>query len=463
MTRHSGIKISALFVVLATSALANSNGIWDGYALPHDVAQPASGHTPGSYKAWLDNVRPQGRDPSAFVHLVNHQMRVAQEDYTTYESNETKYTDTSTEPYTTEEVQPTYETHPHPVYKSTEPYACPPPIEPTTVTATVTCTVTEPAPPPVTVTSVCTVTETVTVEVEPTTQVYYNSYNVVAPPYTQAVYYTTTPVYNAPVYTAPAYTAPAYNAPVYTAPVYTAPVYTAPVYTAPAQVYTAPVYTAPVYTAPVYTAPVYTAPPPVYGTPPPPVYATPPPAYSTPEPVYSTSAYSSSSSAYSSSSSPYSTSSSPYGTSSSPYSTSSPPPTYTAAPPTYASVSESTTIITVTHTSVSTATYTSVYDNISEVTVTETSYPVTKKSAKPKKGKKAVRSQLIKTGIPVNPWVRIIPTPMPTGRMADGDEGDEIVHRGQARNAVATGDIVIPDYAGDIGFRLKHENLRRNA
>ncbi|KAJ2056709.1 hypothetical protein GGI17_006056 [Coemansia sp. S146] len=490
MTRHSGIKISALFVVLATSALASSNGIWDGYALPHAVAQPASGHTPGSYKAWLENVRPQGRDPSAFIHLVNHQMRVAQEEYTTYESNEPKYTDTSVDSYTTEDIQPTYEAHPHPVYttavyKSAEPYVCPPPIEPTTVTATVTCTVTEPAPPPVTVTSVCTVTETVTVEIEPTTQVYYNSYNAVTP-YTQAVYYTTTPVYNAPVYTAPAYNAPVYTAPVYTAPVYNAPVYTAPapvytapVYTAPAYtapVYTAPVYTAPVYTAPVYTAPVYTAPPPIYTAPPPvystpepvystpaPVYSTPAPGYSTPAPAYSTSVPSSSSSAYSSSSSPYSSSSSPYSSSSSAYSSSSSPPTYTAVPPTYASVSESTTIITVTHTSVSTATYTSIYDNASEVTITETSYPVTKKSAKPKKGKKAVRSQLIKTGITANPWVRVVPTHMPTGRMADGDESDEIVHRGQARVAVETADIVIPEYAGDIGFRLKHENVRRNA
>ncbi|KAJ2751392.1 hypothetical protein GGI19_004512 [Coemansia pectinata] len=505
MTRHSGIKISALFVVLATSALASSNGIWDGYALPHDVAQPASGHTPGSYKAWLENVRPQGRDPSAFIHLANHHMRVAQEEYTTYESNEPKY-DTSADPYTTEEAQPTYEAHPHPVYttavyKSAEPYVCPPPIEPTTVTATVTCTVTEPAPPPVTVTSVCTVTETVTVEIEPTTQVYYSSYNVVTP-YTQAVYYTTTPAYNAPVYTAqvytapvytaPVYTAPAYNAPVYTAPVYTAPVYnapvyTAPVYTAPAPVYTAPVYTAPVYTAPVYTAPVYTAPvytapsiytapptvytapPTVYSTPEPvystpaPVYSTPAPGYSTPAPAYSTSVPSSSSSTYSSSSSPYSSSSSPYGSSSSAYGSSSSPPIYTAAPPTYASVSESTTIITVTHTSVSTATYTSIYDNGSEVTITETPYPVTKKSVKPKKGKKAARSQIIKTGITANPWVRVVPTPMPTGRMADGDEGDEIVHRGQARVAVETADIVIPEYAGDIGFRLKHENVRRNA
>ncbi|KAJ2871044.1 hypothetical protein GGH93_005121 [Coemansia aciculifera] len=404
MTRHSGIKISALFVVLATSALASSNGIWDGYALPHDVAQPASGHTPGSYKAWLENVRPQGRDPSAFIHLANHHMRVAQEEYTTYESNEPKYTDTSADPYTTEEVQPTYEAHPHPgyttaVYKSAEPYVCPPPIEPTTVTATVTCTVTEPAPPPVTVTSVCTVTETVTVtvEIEPTTQVYYSSYNVVTP-YTQAVYYTTTPATPEPVYSTPA-----------------------------------------------------------------PVYSTPAPGYSTPAPAYSTSVPSSSSPTYSSSSSPYSSSSSPYSSSSSAYSSSSSPPIYTAAPPTYASVSESTTIITVTHTSVSTATYTSIYDNGSEVTITETSYPMTKKSVKPKKGKKAVRSQIIKTGITANPWVRVVPTPMPTGRMADGDEGDEIVHRGQARVAVETADIVIPEYAGDIGFRLKHENVRRNA
>ncbi|KAJ2801783.1 hypothetical protein H4S07_004843, partial [Coemansia furcata] len=156
---------------------SNSNGIWDGYALPHAAAQPNAGHTPGSYKAWLDNVRPQRRDPSAYVHLPNHQMRNAlgggQDEYTTYESNEPKYTDTSVEPYTTEEVQPTYEAHPvysTAVYKSTEPSACPAPVEP--ITVTVTCTVTEPAPPPVTVTFVSTATETVTIteEVEPTTQ-----------------------------------------------------------------------------------------------------------------------------------------------------------------------------------------------------------------------------------------------------------------------------------------------------
>ncbi|KAJ2327351.1 hypothetical protein GGI00_004489, partial [Coemansia sp. RSA 2681] len=283
MARNSRIKISAMFVVLAAAASANSQGIWDGYALPRAAVEPAVSHVPGSYRAWLDDVRPRQRQASAEPPLIlQHHMRVArgmgQDDYTTYDGNEPKYSDTSAEVYTTEDVQPSYETpppypvHPTAVYKSNEPYVCPPPIEPTTVTTTVTCTVTEPAPPPVTVTSVCTVTETTTVEV--------------APYYTQAEYYTTTtpayaaPAYAAPVYTTPAYAAPAYAAPAYTAPVYTAPVYTAPVYTAPA--YAAPAYTAPVYTAPVYTPPAYAAP--AYATP---AYAT--PAYATP--AYAAPAY----------------------------------------------------------------------------------------------------------------------------------------------------------------------------
>ncbi|KAJ2825692.1 hypothetical protein FBU31_003641 [Coemansia sp. 'formosensis'] len=94
--------------------------------------------------------------------------------------------------------------------------------------------------------------------------------------------------------------------------------------------------------------------------------------------------------------------------------------------------------------------------------MTETTYPVTKKGGKPKKGKKAVQSQLIKAVMPSNPWIRVVPTLSPTRHLADGDEGDEIVHRGQARVSVETGSIM-PEYAGDIGFQLMHQNLRRNA
>ncbi|KAJ2743523.1 hypothetical protein GGI20_003678 [Coemansia sp. BCRC 34301] len=451
MVHNSGIKIGAMFVVLAAAASANSQGVWDGYALPRAIAQPDVGHVPGSYRAWLDNVRPQQRP-----RMLRHQIRVAhgggQDDYASYD-DETKYTDTTAEPYTTDEPHPSYETTPYPahptdVYKSTEPYVCPPPVEPTTVTVTVTCTVTEPAPPPVTVTSVCTVTETTTVEVEPT-HAYYNSYTV-ATPYTQVEYYTLStpayaaPVYTAPVYTAPVYTAPAYTAPVYTAPVYNAPVYTAPVYTAPA--YTAPYYTAPAYAAPYYTAPVYTAP--VYTAP---AYTAPPPAYSTPEP---------SSTPYSSSPTPYSSSSIPYSSTAS--SSSSHAPAYTAAAPTYASVSESTSIVTVTQTSVSTATYMSIIDGISEVTVTETSYAAPKKSTKTKKGKKAAHSPLIKQDIPSNPWVRVVPGPVPTGLMAAGDN-KELARHGHARNMRESNETIMPEYAGDIGFQLRHENLHRNA
>ncbi|KAJ2911008.1 hypothetical protein GGI21_000303 [Coemansia aciculifera] len=423
MARNSGTKISAMFVVLAAvAASANSQGIWDGYALPHAAIQPAASNVPGSYRAWLDHVRPQQQrpNPNGVPLFLEHHMRNAQDDYTTYDGGEPKYSETSVEP-TTEEPQPSYEApspppppypvYPTAVYKSTEPYVCPP-VEHVTVTATVTCTVTEPAPPPVTVTSVCTVTETTTVEVTHEAQPYYTPY--VAPaPYTQAEYYTTTtpvyaaPAYTAPVYTAPVYTAPAYAAPAYTAPVYTAPVYTAPAYAAPA--YTAPVYAAPVYTAPVYTAPAYAAPAPVYPALPP-VYASPP--YSAPEP----------------STTPYSSSSSP-----TPYSSSS--PAYSATSPTYAHVSESTSTVTVTHTSVSTATYTSVMDAVSEVTVTETSYPVVKKHPKHKKAKKVVAPHVVKQEIPSNPWIRVVPNDEPVARVAAEDIGLNLMQKNIRRNA----------------------------
>ncbi|KAJ1820669.1 hypothetical protein LPJ60_003078 [Coemansia sp. RSA 2675] len=391
MSRHSGIKVSTLFVVLATLASANPHGNWDGYALPHGQVQPPTGQVPGSYKAWLNNVRPQRRDPSAYVHLGNHQMRNA------LGGGQEEYTDAGDEPNYTE-APPPYEAtppHPTPVYN-----VCPPPVEPTTVTSTVTYTVTEPPPPPVTVTSVYTVTETVTTDVEPTSQVYYSSYNVVTPTY-------------------------------YPSP----PVVTPPVYSASTAVTTGPIYTAPVFTAPTYAAPTYAAP----------TYATPPP----PPPPPVTSAYTSGYYA------PAPTTT--YAGSGSPT------PTYPPGPQTYASLSELTTVITVTHTSVSTATYTSIYDSMSEITVTETIYPVTKKSTKPKKGKKAVHTEQNKTAASGGPWIGVAPTPSPSRHLADGDQGDEIVHRGQARKAVEAANIVYPDYAGDIGFHLKHENVRRNA
>ncbi|KAJ2486307.1 hypothetical protein IWW37_005665 [Coemansia sp. RSA 2050] len=401
MSRHSGIKVSTLFVFFATLASANPHGIWDGYALPHGQVQPAAGQAPGSYKAWLNNVRPQRRDPSAYVHLGNHQMRNA------LAGGQEEYTDASDEPNTTE-ASPPYEAvppHPTPNYN-----VCPPPVEPTTVTSTVTYTITEPPPPPVTVTSVCTVTETVTTEVEPTSQVYSNSYNVVASTYTTTTYYLPPPVI--------------------TPPVKTTPINTPPAYSASTAITTGPVYTAPVFPVPVYTSPIYAVPPP-----PPPVTSTPAPGYNAPAPTSTSTGNSYDSSA----------------------------PAYPPVAQTYASLSELTTVITVTHTSVSTATYTSIYDSVSEITVTETVYPVTKKSTKPKKGRKGVHSEQNKTAIPGNPWIRVAPTPSPSRHLADGDQGDEIVHHGQARKAAEAGDIVYPEYAGDIGFRLKHENARRNA
>ncbi|KAJ2011075.1 hypothetical protein IWW57_006736, partial [Coemansia sp. S610] len=118
MSRHSGIKVSTLFVVLATLASANPHGNWDGYALPHGQVQPPTGQVPGSYKAWLNNVRPQRRDPSAYVHLGNHQMRNA------LGGGQEEYTDAGDEPNYTE-APPPYEAtppHPTPVYN-----VCPPP------------------------------------------------------------------------------------------------------------------------------------------------------------------------------------------------------------------------------------------------------------------------------------------------------------------------------------------------
>ncbi|KAJ2004139.1 hypothetical protein GGI04_002712 [Coemansia thaxteri] len=220
MARHSGIKVNALLVFLATAATAAAHANWDGYALPHVIAEAAASQTPLSYKEWLEYVHPHRPGPPSFIRVAKPQQQhqpkrgksLAAADYSTaYDSAAPSYTDSSVEPYSSDTYYSSEE-----VYKSSEPVVCPP-VEPITITATVTCTVTEPAPPPVTVTNEVTVTETVSYHVEPTSEEYYNSYSQ-APPPPPAPYYNPAPVYTAPVYAAPAYTAPVYTAPVYTAP-----------------------------------------------------------------------------------------------------------------------------------------------------------------------------------------------------------------------------------------------------
>ncbi|KAJ2481192.1 hypothetical protein EV174_003536 [Coemansia sp. RSA 2320] len=182
MARHSGIKVNALLVFLATAATAAAHANWDGYALPHVIAEAAASQTPLSYKEWLEYVHPHRPGPPFFIRVAKPQQQhqpkrgksLAAADYSTaYDSAAPSYTDSSVEPYSSDTYYSSEE-----VYKSSEPVVCPP-VEPITITATVTCTVTEPAPPPVTVTNEVTVTETVSYHVEPTSEEYYNSTTVV--------------------------------------------------------------------------------------------------------------------------------------------------------------------------------------------------------------------------------------------------------------------------------------------
>ncbi|KAJ2468908.1 hypothetical protein GGI02_003557 [Coemansia sp. RSA 2322] len=163
MARHSGIKVNALLVFLATAATAAAHANWDGYALPHVIAEAAASQTPLSYKEWLEYVHPHRPGPPSFIRVAKPQQQhqpkrgksLAAADYSTaYDSAAPSYTDSSVEPYSSDTYYSSEE-----VYKSSEPVVCPP-VEPITITATVTCTVTEPAPPPVTVTNEVTVTET---------------------------------------------------------------------------------------------------------------------------------------------------------------------------------------------------------------------------------------------------------------------------------------------------------------